>query len=257
MRLSPARAVELVVAKGDAGDAPAAEIRPHDGRRAVVAAAAIAGCAAYFVALHALIVAHAMPALTLALVLAPWFVALAPLAIAKLRDASPTGRVATAGAAIAVVVAGAWTLRHVDVGAPLRADLVLYLENAAFFAWLSSLFASSLMRPGDALVTRMARRVRGGDMPPVVVRYTRRLTAAWALFFVAVVALSTVLFFDASRDAWSLFVNLLIWPLIGAAFVAEYAIRSLVLRDVDHAPFSAAFRAFRDVAHEADAADRR
>ncbi len=174
-----------------------------------------------------------------------------PVVVRKLRAAAGATRTIVAIAVVVAAIVGGRAIPR--VGVAIRPDLVLYVENAAFFLWLAALFATSLVGGGDALVTRMARRVRRGDMPPAVVRYTRRVTVAWAVFFVSTIALSSALFFDASRDAWSLFVNLLIWPLVGAAFVVEYAIRSIVLRDVDHVPFTAALRAFRD--RDVEAAD--
>jgi uncharacterized membrane protein len=83
------------------------------------------------------------------------------------------------------------------------------------------------------------------------------VTLAWALFFVAAIAISAVLFFTQSRAVWSLFVNLAIWPLLGLAFVLEYLVRTTVLKDVAHVPFTVAMRAFHEHAWSDDAGDPR
>jgi uncharacterized membrane protein len=53
------------------------------------------------------------------------------------------------------------------------------------------------------------------------------VTAAWVVFFLALAAASAVLALAAPFAWWSLFVNVLSWPLIGLMFVAEYGYRRL------------------------------
>ena len=200
----------------------------------------------YFVVLHALVADRTMPWLALAMILAPWAAGFVALAVRLVRAATGMRRTIVAITAIALGVGVGWQATARWPALVANADLVLYLENAVFFAWLSILFAVSLVSSREPLVTQMARKARRGDMPPEVVRYTRRVTIGWALFFASIIAMSSFLFFDASRAAWSLFVNLLIWPSIVAAFVVEYAIRLAVLRHVHHVPLMTGVRAFRD-----------
>jgi uncharacterized membrane protein len=211
-------------------------------------AVVLAGVAfvSYFVALHVLMAAGTMPTLLLALILAPWSIAFAALAAKRFNAATGLVRAANVTIAFGLVFAVGWLARARWGTLVANAQLVLYLENALFFAWLAVLFATSLARQREPLVTRMARKARRGDMPPEVVRYTRRATLGWALFFAAIIALSSLLFFAGSRAAWSLFVNLLIWPLVVAAFVIEYAIRLTVLRHIRHVPLMTGFHAFRN-----------
>ena len=125
-----------------------------------------------------------------------------------------------------------------------QVDRVVYLENLAFNLLLALVFAITL-RPGrEAFVTRLARGVRGGDMPDAIVPYTRAVTAAWAIYFVAIAAISTFLFLTQSREVWSLFINILVWPLTAAMFIIEYAVRVRVLRDLDHVSLFTTMRAF-------------
>ncbi len=204
-------------------------------RRDVIATVAVvAVLVAYCFALHLLIAEQAMPRVALAL-------ALAPLAFAGVSLCARSRRFWLLP--VVALVAGVVFWRFGDALAS-RVDRVVFLENFAFNLLLALVFATTL-RPGrEALVTKLARVVRGGNMPAVVVPYTRAVTAGWAIYFVAIAAISTVLFFTQSREAWSLFVNVLVWPLTVTMFVIEYAVRVRVLRDVEHVSVWATMRAF-------------
>ncbi len=206
----------------------------NTGRGAIAAAISALAVAAYCVALHLLIADNTLPRVALGLALAPW--ALASLSIcakAKRYWLLP----------IVAIGAGLILWRCGDVLAS-RVDRVVYLENLAFNLFLALVFAITL-RPGhEALVTRLARALRGGEMPEPIVPYTRAVTAVWAIYFVAVAAISTLLFFTQSREAWSLFINVLVWPLTAAVFVIEYLVRLRVLRDFEHISLFATMRAF-------------
>ena len=198
---------------------------------------------AYFVTMHALIASGRWPLLSLGFVFLPWIVALLSSLLAPDADPS-TKSLRRVGAVVALAAIGGIGWRFGADLAP-RADLLLYLENLVFLLALAALFATSL-RPGrEALVTRLARIMRKGDMPPSVVRYTRIVTTVWAGYFAALATVSSVLFFAESRTVWSAFVNLAIWPLVAGGFVLEYAIRRRVLREVPHIPMMAGVHAFR------------
>jgi uncharacterized membrane protein len=219
---------------------------PHPASRHLVTALAVAAAIAYFATLHTLIVTHALPVLALALVLAPWLFIVGPPIARVVRTGSARQRSAVAlvvGAALAVA---AWFGPRIVEAFAGRAETVLYVENLAFFGWLAALFAVSLAPGRIPLVTRIARKTRRGDMPPSVIRYTRAVTIGWAVFFVVTMTISTALFFSSREALWSLFVNVLIGPLVGLGFTVEYAVRRTLLRDVAHAPFLAAIRDFRE-----------
>jgi len=90
-----------------------------------------------------------------------------------------------------------------------------------FLAWI---FGRTLRAGRESLITGFARRVHG-TLPAFMESYTRRVTLAWCLFFVAQVLVSAILFGAGSLDSWSLFVNVLGFPLIILMFVAEYLYR--------------------------------
>jgi|GEM_PF-710529 len=211
-------------------------------QRVIVSSAAVIAAAVYFVVLHRLIVDHTMAPLALMLIAAPWLIAGAS-ACAKAMTGRPAARIV-----LGVVVFGIAMGLVARCGSVLdeRVEWLAYLENLLFVLSLAGLFASSLFGPREALVTRLARVARQGDMPPAVVRYTRRVTMAWAAFFATAALVSTVLFATASREVWSAFVNLALWPSTVLAFGVEYAIRVRVLPQGAHTSPLDGMRLFMD-----------
>jgi uncharacterized membrane protein len=53
----------------------------------------------------------------------------------------------------------------------------------------------------------------------------RHLTLAWVAFFVAMAAMSLLLALTGPFVVWSLFVNVLTWPLIGMMVLGEWLYR--------------------------------
>ena len=127
------------------------------------------------------------------------------------------------------------------------------IPHAAIYVALLGLFARTL-RPGhEPLITRLARRVHG-KLPPQLRAYTRRLTAAWCVFFAAQIVASALLFRFASLSHWSLFVNVLNFPLLALMFIGEYAYRLMRHRDFPHASLLDGVRAFANNAERPAAA---
>jgi uncharacterized membrane protein len=124
------------------------------------------------------------------------------------------------------------------------ASFVYQLQYLAMQAALAVLFGRTLLAGREPLVTRFARIVRG-ELPPEIVRYTRSVTAAWTLFFVAMALIAIVLYSAASREAWSAFVNLFTIPCVLAMFVAEYTVRRIRFPGLDHSSILAGARAFQ------------
>jgi uncharacterized membrane protein len=116
---------------------------------------------------------------------------------------------------------GALVLVALAVASNAVLPLKLYpvLVNAAFLA----AFGASLLS-GPSMIERLAR-LREPELPPEAVRYTRRVTQAWCVFFVAngAVCLGTALF---SPDAvWSLYTGVVSYVLMGLMFGGEYLLR--------------------------------
>ena len=111
--------------------------------------------------------------------------------------------------------------------------------HGSLLAW----FASSL-RPGrEALVTSLARQVRG-SLEPDVAAYTRNVTRAWCVFFAAQPRSALLLAF-APTAIWSWFVNILDLPLVGLMFLGEYAFRVRRFRHGKPATLAQTIKAFR------------
>lgn len=90
-----------------------------------------------------------------------------------------------------------------------------FLQHGALHLALAGTFGLTL-RPGStALITMMGERVHR-HFTPAMRAYTRALTAAWALYFVAMVVVSTVIFLFAPWPWWSAFCSV-VTPLAAIA----------------------------------------
>jgi uncharacterized membrane protein len=116
--------------------------------------------------------------------------------------------------------------------------------HAIAYSGLLVWFGTSL-RPGrEPVVTVLARRLRQ-TMPDKVVRYTRRVTIAWCLFFTAQLAVSAALLVLAPTVIWSAFVTLLNLPLLAAMVLAEFGCRLMLFRHEPHTGLTATLSALR------------
>jgi uncharacterized membrane protein len=129
----------------------------------------------------------------------------------------------SAGAAIAVAIL--W------LGLPARTlGLVMAgVCHALAYCGLLLWFGASLWPGREPVVTGFARRMRP-TMPPDVVRYTRRVTAAWCVFFAGQIAVSLALLLAGPVDVWSGFVTLWNLPLVVAMMLAEFICRMILFR---------------------------
>jgi uncharacterized membrane protein len=117
------------------------------------------------------------------------------------------------------------------------------LPHTAIYLSLLWLFGRTLRRGKVPLVTRLAARVHGA-LPPPMAAYTRGVTVAWCVFFAAQLLTSVLLFRFAPINAWSLFINVLNFPLLALMFIGEYGYRIVRHRDFPHATLLDGIRAF-------------
>ena len=110
------------------------------------------------------------------------------------------------------------------------------LPSIALNLMLAGLFGATL-RPGETpLIVRIAE-LDDGVLAPEFVRYLRALTQAWAIFFITMAGLSLVLMLYAPFEWWSLFVNVLSWPLVGLMFALEWMVRRFGFKELPpHTP---------------------
>lgn len=103
-----------------------------------------------------------------------------------------------------------------------------FVQHAAVHALLAVVFGRTLLPGAEPLATRIARAVLP-SMPPAVLRYSRGVTLAWTVYFVAMTALSVALFLGSSTATWSTFATLVSGPLVALMFVLEFALRRRML----------------------------
>jgi uncharacterized membrane protein len=123
--------------------------------------------------------------------------------------------------------------------------LVYWLQHVGMQLILFITFGRTLIAGRQPLCTRFAQAVHVLVTPQHEI-YTRQVTIAWTLFFVAMALVSTLLFFLAPLATWSIFANFLTLPLVALMFIAEYWIRRWVLPEMRHTHILDAVRAFRN-----------
>ncbi len=161
---------------------------------------------------------------------------------------------------VVVVVAASWTSRWrwpvalvaVAVAALAWRDQAgrgwdprwVYLaQHAGSNALLAWIFGRTLIAGRRPLITRLALTVHG-ELPPHLIAYTRSVTVAWTVFFVAMALVSLGLWLAGQAYWWSVLANLLTAPAVLLMFVAEYAVRRWRFPDFQHVDLMAGVRAF-------------
>jgi uncharacterized membrane protein len=153
------------------------------------------------------------------------------------------GRWTHVGVALLAAAAVGTLLRHYWPVLEKNFSVVYLLQEGGFYSLMAASFGRSLRAPRVALCTQLADQVHG-PLTPQEVRYTRRVTAAWALFFLLITAATVGLFLFAPLRIWSLFANFCVLPLIGLMFVGEYAVRRRILPQVPRRGILAAIRVY-------------
>ncbi len=195
----------------------------------------IAGLAiAWAVAAHLGSAGAGHPDVNAALAVSPIVAAIAMMLWRLPRALAIPGLLALGGA-----LAGFWPTLRENVAA------LYFVQHVGINLALAALFGRSLLGPGEALITHIARVAFGGDISARKARYTRQVTIAWTLFFVANAALSSLLFVALPIAGWSVFANLLGAPLIGAMFLAEHIWRQRVLPPEERPSLAMVVRAWR------------
>lgn len=123
--------------------------------------------------------------------------------------------------------------------------LLYYIQHLGTNLALAALFGHTLFGRHEALVTQFARMAHGGVLSLAQQRYSRQVTVAWCIFFLANAAVSSALFWLATPAAWSLFANVLSTPLVAAMFVAEHLCRSHFLPPEDRSSIADTIRGYR------------
>lgn len=121
-------------------------------------------------------------------------------------------------AVLAALALNAW----LGQGVPQR---WLFLgQHVVIHLALAALFGISLRRGSEALISSVARHVHG-HLTPAMAHYSRKVTIAWVLYFIAMAALSVGLFLFAPFDAWAAFANWLTPFAVALMFSGEHLLR--------------------------------
>lgn len=107
-------------------------------------------------------------------------------------------------------------------------SLLYLVQECGFYGLMAASFGQSLMKGRVAFCTQLADKEHG-PLTAQEVLYTRRVTAAWAAFFVLMLSATLVLYRFAPLRIWSIFGNFFALPLVGLMFVGEYLVRRRVL----------------------------
>jgi uncharacterized membrane protein len=147
-------------------------------------------------------------------------------------------------AAAAIAAAGAALLLHHYWPTLTKNFAALNLiQQCGFYGILALSFALSMRRSRVPLCTQLADRLHGPLSAPEI-RYTRQVTAAWALFFAGQITATVLLFELAPLRIWSIYVNFCSLPLILAMFAAELMVRHRVLPATRHGGLLATLRVY-------------
>ncbi|HXM80948.1 MAG TPA: hypothetical protein VN929_03370 [Burkholderiales bacterium] len=117
------------------------------------------------------------------------------------------------------------------------------VPHAAAYLFMLWLFGRTLVHGEEPLITRLSRQVRGA-LPAYMEAYTRRLTWAWCVFFAAQLAASALLLKFGSVETWSLFINVLNFPLVGLMFLGDYLYRVVRYREFPQSSIAEAVQAY-------------
>jgi len=114
--------------------------------------------------------------------------------------------------------------------------LLLMWDEPALLHWypvlinagLLAVFALSLCQ-GRPMIERIAR-LREPDLPPQAVRYTRRVTQVWTLFFLLNGMIAAALTLYATRHWWLLYNGGIAYGLMGLLLTGEWLLRQRMRR---------------------------
>jgi uncharacterized membrane protein len=130
-------------------------------------------------------------------------------------------------------------------GGGLAPGSIYVAQHVAIHVLLAFVFGLSLQGGREALVTALARRVHG-RLTPAMAAYSRRVTLAWTVYFLAMAALSVLLYALAPFALWATFANLATPLAMLAMFVGEYLLRYRLHPEFERATLGQALRAYAD-----------
>jgi uncharacterized membrane protein len=173
----------------------------------------------------------------------PWSVAalFGPLLLAMAIGGALRRHWPTLAACAALALLLTWLVLR---GGGVDVNRLYVLQHAAIHASLGWTFALTLRPGGTPLITLMAERIHT-VFTPAMRAYTRWLTGMWVLFFVAMIAVSLLIYALAPWAWWSFFCNVLTPGAAIAFFVIEYIVRYRRHPEFERATLAQALKAYR------------
>ncbi len=135
-------------------------------------------------------------------------------------------------------------------GGGLSPERLYLTDHVAFHAFLAITFGLTLRRGVRPLIARLAERVHG-SLTPAKERYTRKVTAAWTIYFGAMLAVSIGLYLGAPFAVWAAFANLGTPVALALMFVGEHRLRYLLHPEFERATLQDMIRAYAEAGRPA------
>ena len=156
-----------------------------------------------------------------------------------------------AGNRLVALVLAALAIAVLLNGSRLPVSSLYLAQHAGIHLGLAWWFGRTLRNGREPFITQLARRLHD-PMQPTMVVYTRHVTVAWTVYFLAIAGSSFLLFGFAPLAAWSLFANVLTPVSLVAMFAIEYLLRYRLHPEFDRVAFLDAVRAYRASAAASD-----
>jgi uncharacterized membrane protein len=145
------------------------------------------------------------------------------------------------GAAAALLVAA--LCAQALLGVHVSPQMLYLAQHVGINLFLAVAFGSTLRVGHTPLITVLASRVHR-HMPPPMLVYTRKVTIAWTIYFVAISSVSVVIYLWASFDEWAFFANLLSPVTVGLMFAGEYLLRYRLHPEFERTSIADAIRSY-------------
>ena len=156
-------------------------------------------------------------------------------------------------AVAAAAVAG--LLYQAVAGQPVAAEKLYLAQHVVVHLCLAVWFGASLRSGQTPFITSLAARVHR-QLTPTMRAYTRKVTFAWTIYFVAMAGVSLALFAGAPFEAWATFANLLTPIALALMFGGEYLLRYRLHPEFERVTMMDAIRAYRQSNLAAPASDK-
>lgn len=208
-------------------------------RAALAVAVPALGLAGYAVLSNWLMVHAANEPYTLALLFGPLLLAVGGMGWRQRQWATLAACTVLMAVLVAVVLKGGVQ----------DAQRLYVLQHGGIHLALAWSFALTLRRGQKPLITAMAEGLHGRlgqTFTPALAAYTRQVTRFWTGYFVAMIAISLVLYLAAPWAWWTFFCTVLTPILVVALFAGEHVLRYRWHPDFPRVSMAAAYQAYQN-----------